>query len=169
MISDKDSKRLDIIRVFGSYGLKRIVEDRPPCIGELARVHGQEKAELAVAIVIHDLGLSFDGDISKEQASEIAAEVSSGLMRNITLEGVFATCQEIKRSDVYGKLTPNKILKALNKHLEEYCESIANANYNRHLSMRFEGERSADREMKKLNEIKHDFQLQNLKKEHGAH
>jgi len=168
MISEGDSKRLDLVRTFGSYSLQRIIEDRPPCVGELARIHGQDKVDLAVAVVVHDLGLFFDGEISKDQALEIAAEVSSGLLRNLTLEGIFTTCQEIKRSDVFGKLTSNKIMKALNKHLEDYSESVSQANYNAHLSRKFIGERSATKEAERISKMKHDIELENLTK-HGKH
>lgn len=165
MISEGDSKRLDIVRTFGSYSLQRIINDRPPTIGELQKIHGSEKVETALAIVVHDLGLTFDGEISKDQALEIATEISSTILRNVTLEGVFVTCQEIKRSDVFGKLNINKILKAMHKHLEEQCEAISTKNYNEHLARKFntDAERSSTKREERVRAQEHDYELQKLK------
>lgn len=165
MISEGDSKRLDIVRVFGSYSLQKIINDKPPTIGELKKQHGSEKIETALAIVVHDLGLSFDGEITKEHALEIAAEISSTILRNITLEGVFVTCQEIKRSDVFGKLNINKVLKAMHRHLEEQCEAISSKNYNNHLAQKFntDSERSSTKREERIREQQHDYELDKLK------
>lgn len=148
MILEKASKT-DLIRNFSNLTLDKIVQNKYPAVGQLKREYGAEKVEKCVAIIVLDLSASFNGELSQEEAFEVAAEVSSSLLGNLSLEDVYFVCRQIKTSDNYGKLNVNKVLKTLKKHLNERSNKVATANYNDHLSRKVPADRSsADQEFK---------------------
>lgn len=85
-----------------------------------------------MSIIVADLNASFGGDLNKEDFLEIATEIRSGITRNITLEGLYFVCSQLKRSSTFKLKIPN-ILKAIDNHLEEQCKLVMSNNYNQHL------------------------------------
>ena len=136
MILGKASKT-DMIRVFGQLPLDRIVQGDYPSVGKLSRSFGLEKAEKAIGILLYDLSSSFDGALDKDQVQEICAEISSSVLRNLSLEDVYLVCRRIKHSNQYGKLSTNKVLAALSQHLDERSNAAYTYNLNKHLSSKF--------------------------------
>ncbi len=84
MILDKASKP-DMIRVFGKLTLDHIVREKYPSVGILSRSFGLEKTEKVMGIILHDLSSSFDGALGQDQVQEICAEISSSILRNLSL------------------------------------------------------------------------------------
>lgn len=168
MITAKTSKT-DLIRQFNGLTLPIIVKERFPSIGELARHYGQEQLEKCICVLTADLNESFEGELSKENIEELAVEISSGLTRNHSLESIYWTFRKIKASDVFGKLTVNKVLKAIDKSLEELSNAISNENYNQHLSLKYTEPRLNQQELRnqageQLRHAKTYFEIQAAKK-----
>ena len=143
MISEKASK-LELIERFGHLNLKEIVHQEYPTIGSLERIHGKDKAEKAMAVIVADLSSSFSGDLAKDEIMEIVTEVRSGLNRNITLEGLYLICSSLKRSSLF-KLKVNHVLKAVEDHLNEQSKAHQTNNYNKHLELKQREPRKNDK------------------------
>jgi hypothetical protein len=109
------------------------VNSNYPTVGGLERMHGKYALKNSIAVILADLSSSFGGDLKKDEIMEIVAEVRSGLNRNITLEGLYVVCSEIKSSSIYGKLTVNKVLTAVKSHIKEQSNAHENNNYQQHL------------------------------------
>lgn len=142
MISEKASK-LELIQRFGHLTLKEIVNQEYPSIGLLERAHGDEKISKAIAVIVADLSSSFSGDLNKDEIIEIATEIRCGLTRNITLEGLYLLCSELKRSSIM-KLKVNHVLKAVEAHLNEQSNQHEMRNYNAHLANKYHDPRETN-------------------------
>lgn len=136
MIIAKTSK-LELIRRFNGLTLSKIAKERYTSIGILAKQYGNDKIEQCLCVLISDLNTSFEGDLSKENIEEIAVEISTGITRNHSLESIYWTLNKIKSSDIYGKLTVNKVLKQITQSFDEISNAVAESNYNKHLSTKF--------------------------------
>jgi len=146
MITAKSSK-IELIRTFGGLTLKNIVADHLPSVGNLITKYGQSTVENSLAVLVADLSTSFDGDLNKEAIEEITIEITaSKLLRNLSLETVYLCFNELKSADIYGKLSVNKVLKALNKQWEDYSNTVAERNYNEHLATKFNQPRETNNE-----------------------
>ena len=135
MTLEKASK-VQMIRAFSKLSLPSLLKTDYPSVGAITREYGIEQTEKVMAIVLHDLSASFDGALDPDDVEEITAEISSSILRNISLEGLYLTCRNIKKSDNYGKLNVNKVLKALEKHFNDLSDAVAQDNYNKHLSVK---------------------------------
>lgn len=153
MISEKASK-VDLIRSFNNLTLAKTVSGHYPTISQINKEHGVEKTETLLQIIVSDLSASFNGDLSIEDSKEISATINTGILKNMTLEDVYLVCQQIKRTPSYGKLTLNKVMVALDKHIDERLNLIAEKNRNNHLAQKFIEPRKADQEKKKMREAK---------------
>lgn len=122
MISKGNSK-IEMIRTFGNLSLPQIIEKDFPSIGDLKRKYDLQKTEAAIGILMFDLSAAFEGVLSKDDVEEICAEITSGILGNLTLEDLFLVCRKIKTSKQFGKLTINKVLAAVNKHWETRLET----------------------------------------------
>jgi hypothetical protein len=136
MITAKTSK-LELIRSFSSLTLTNIVKESYPSIGELARRHGNEKIEKCVCVLVADLNEAFSGELTTSNIEEIAVEATSGLLKNHSLESIYWTFKNLKTADIYGKLTVNKVLKAIMESFDQISNAVATENYNRHLATKF--------------------------------
>lgn len=163
LITAKASKT-DLIRQFNGLTLPIIVKERFPSIGELARHYGQEQLEKCICVLTADLNESFEGELSKENIEEIAVEISSGLTKNHSLESIYWTFRKIKASDVFGKLTVNKVLKAIDKSFDELSNAVMAENYNNHLATKFDGERSSNKEEEGFHRYKIDYLIKQMNK-----
>ena len=140
----KQATKAELISRFGSLTVQQIAHEQFPSIGQLKREHGEQKTVEAIATVLTDLNKSFGNDLDQEQMLDIIANVVNGINRNITLEGFYLTCQEMKCNSTYGKLTSNKVLTAIKKHLNEQMNAYQLKNYNAHLAMKTSNARSKE-------------------------
>ena len=136
MILGKASKT-EMIRSFSNLSVNKILDNNYPSLSKLKREHGIEKTEKAIAVVVADLGQSFEGALNPEAIEEICVEISSSFLSNMSLEDVYLCCRDIKLSNTYGKLTINKVMNHLNKHMDERCNTAERKNYNNHLASKF--------------------------------
>lgn len=120
MILDKKSKN-EMIRSFAKMDLYKVAQNNFPSLNELAKIYGNEKMEDIVCVLVADLNVSFEGELLREQVEEISIEIMSGISSNMPLELVFVTLQEMKYADNgFGKLTINKVLRAVRSKFNEY-------------------------------------------------
>lgn len=136
MTLEKASKT-DIIRTFGKLSMKQILTSDYPTVGQLKRYYPIEKVEQVMSIIFLDLSASFEGALNQDECAEISIEVSSSILTNLSIEDLYFTCRKIKSSKVFGKLTINKVLCALNDHFEERINEAGKHSYNEHLSQKF--------------------------------
>ena len=142
MMLEKASKT-DLVRQFNNITLPAILEGNYPVIGGLKREHGLEKVEKVVKIMILDLSTAF-GDELNAVADELAIEISS-LHYNLTLEDIYLVFKQLKATPIYGKMTQNKLLVALDKYWNERMDAAANINYRKHLEKKNDFIERADR------------------------
>lgn len=128
--------KVELIRSYSSLSISKISELGCTSLNGLKREYGLEKVEIFIDVILTDLNSSFDNDLDKNQIAEIIAELTTGFNANISLEGIYLTCRELKYNNTHGKLTLNKVLKALTKHLKDYVDHNESKNYNRHLSQK---------------------------------
>jgi hypothetical protein len=120
MILEKKSK-IEMIRSFAKMDLYKVAQNNFPSLNQLSKIYGSEKMEKIVCVLVADLNVSFDGELLKEQVEEISIEIMSGISSNMPLELVFVTLQEMKYADTgFGKLTINKVLRAVRTKFNEY-------------------------------------------------
>ncbi|MEO9257392.1 MAG: hypothetical protein ABI207_03360 [Crocinitomicaceae bacterium] len=139
MISEKTSK-IELIERFGSLTVKKIVHESYPTIGALQREYGKESLTSAIGVIISDVSLSFNSELSQNDILEVAAEIRSSVLRNVTLEGVYLACSELKREAIVGRLNVSKLLKAIHKHLNDITIEAQSKSYNDHLATKHQGE-----------------------------
>jgi hypothetical protein len=135
MILEKSSK-IDLIRSFGKLTLSRIVEEKYPSISSLEKVYEPDKIEKICMILVSDLSGSFDDELSDNEVQEIAVEINSTMLRNLSLEDLYLAFKELKSSEIYGRLTVNKTLKHLKKYMERKLDAVYEKNYNRYLELK---------------------------------
>ena len=153
MILGKASK-MDLIRSFNTLTLKKTVSGIYPTISHLKRQKGAEQTEKVLQIMIADLSASFGGALEEDDIEEIAISITTGILKNMTLEDVFIVSRDIKKSPSFGKMNLNKVMVALEDHLNKRIQLIADINHNEHLSTKFSADRNADKEKEKHREAK---------------
>lgn len=158
MISGQSSK-IELIRTYSSLSLKKVVDYKFPSIGTLCRTSGSDMVRTATGVILADLSSSFRGELSTDEIEELIEEVHGGLLRNITLEGLWLCCRQLKGSEVRGKLSVNKVLTALNKHLDDVTDLHEIKSKNDHLQHSYHFERSNNESAKNAEAIK--WYLQN--------
>jgi len=132
MISANASNR-ELVRSFANLTPEKVVRGGFPSMALLKKEHGQDKIEDALAILIVEASLSFGDGFNKERAYDLAAEVITAYYY-LTLEDCIIVLNRLKRTDIYGKFTPNKILAAFENYDKERFEIADELNYNKHLS-----------------------------------
>lgn len=156
MLSAKASK-LDLIGAFGTLTTKSIIAEAYPSIATLEQSHGREKVRNAIGVIIADLNQSFSGDLSTGEIMEIVEETRVGITCNLSLEDIYFVCRKVKTSGAF-KLKVPTLLKAINDHLNEKSNEIANMNYNKHLSTKF-----TDNRRQSPSEIKDKLSIHELR------
>lgn len=136
MIIAKSSK-IEIIQQYNSLTIGTIVKSNFPSIGQIKREYGAEIVTNCLGVLYSDLSTSFEGALSTDQIEELIAETSSGLLCNHSLESIYVILQRIKRQDKFGKLTVNRVLKAMDEGFEELQQAHMDMNYNKHLANKF--------------------------------
>lgn len=164
MICAKASK-FDLIEQYSNLTLSTIVSEKYPSICSLERMHGKESIQKVMSVIIADLSSSFQGDLNMEEIQEVVVEIRSSLTKNITLEGLFLTCSQLKRTTTF-KLKIPTVLKAVNEHLEEQTQAVMSANYNKHLQhkQREPRDRYDSSKDEKFSQFKAEYFKRNLEK-----
>jgi len=132
-----------------------------PAIGALVRKQGQSKVEKVLAVMLVETSAYFDEPLGKEKAYDIAAELT-GKYAALRLEDVWVCLNDLKISEIYGKLTSNKILSAMKKYTDRRLDAAASQSLNEHLARiepRTEGSAEGD-----FKAFKHQWELEKLKK-----
>ncbi len=149
LISEQSSK-LEIIRAFSHLTLRKILEtSTPTSIGELRKIHGIEKTEAAIGVLVSDLNSSFEGTLTEDNILELIAECTSGFLLNLPLEAIYVAFRELKTSDIKYKLTFNQVLRKINKTWNEYSDVAQEINLNKHLQTKYYDPRMEENEVNK--------------------
>jgi hypothetical protein len=130
--------KTDIITALGNLSVADVVDAGYPALAYLRRpdVYGPEAVINVLALLIIEGTSVYEAAIPKEAARELAIEISA-CYYYLALEDVYVVLQQLKRSNLYGKLTPAKILHAVETHTEERARIAAEKSLNEHLSHKF--------------------------------
>jgi len=156
MISAGASKT-DLVRTYGGMSLEQVLEARYPSLGRLTLMYGQEKTEKALAVLLLEASAAFEGSFDKETSLELAAEIKAHYYY-LSLEDCYVCLQEMKTRKVYGKLTPNKVLVAVNDYADRRLIKAAEQSLNQHLAMK--PSRGAPRQSEQGDKAFKDFEKQ---------
>ncbi len=132
MIIDKASKR-EIVRHFGSYTPAKVVGGNFPSMAKLRKVYGVERIEKTLAWLIMETAKSFNEIIPPAVAEDTAAEVLAAYYY-LTLEDCFVCFNEVKRTKLFGKFTPNTILQAFAAYDSKRQGLVDELSFNAHLA-----------------------------------
>jgi len=132
MILEGNSKA-NLIRAFGNITVGDIVGKGYPALSGLRKLHGTQKVEQAVAVLIVDASSHFERSINKEDALDLAAEITT-CYYYLTLEDVMCALQKLKRSKVFGRLTTHRVLQGLEEHNQERTDIAIQKSQNEHLA-----------------------------------
>jgi len=122
MTLEKASK-LDLIRHFSNLTMDKLVKKSYTSIGSLKKAYSLEQIEKVIKILLNDLSASFGGSLNTDQIEELAVELTSNILINLSLEDVYFTCRQIKISKNYHKLNVNIVLMAFEEHLSKRSEA----------------------------------------------
>lgn len=131
MFLEKASKT-DLMRTFNALSIEKIISDGYPSLGALNRTYGVDKTEKVLTVLVLDLTTAFEGELVK-QAEELAFEISTQ-HRNLCLEDIYLVFKQLKSTPIYGKLTQNKVLVALNNHFDDKINKADRISYEKHLA-----------------------------------
>jgi hypothetical protein len=140
-----------MIRSYGLLTTSQIIAHEFPPISSLMKQYEPRTIEKCICVLVSDLSASFKGELSKDDVEEVAVELMSTYLRNVTLEGIFVTCRKIKHTKIHGRLSVNKVLTELKAHFEDMSSQILLKNQNEHLSRKFDAPRmSVERNIKDM-------------------
>jgi uncharacterized protein YnzC (UPF0291/DUF896 family) len=134
MVLDKGSNR-QIVRTFGKASMTDVIRSKLPTLGRLIENYGAEKTENVIAVLLKEASGYFGDAMPDGQALEVATEITVRY-KWLKMEDVFVAMNELKEQNIYGKLTPNKILNAINKYSENRLNYAAELSLNAHLSQK---------------------------------
>jgi hypothetical protein len=136
-ITQENLSSKQLLERFSSVTLPAIVANNYERIGAIKRANNDE-CERAIGVILADLSVFFGGDLNRDQVKMLIDELTTGMNVNMTMEGIFMVCQQIKTIDIYGKkLNPNKVLSEIKKHLDAQSEMIFQKNQNLHRQQKF--------------------------------
>jgi uncharacterized protein (DUF433 family) len=128
------SSRIEIVKHFATITPEKVLKGTYPSLAKLKKEIGDDKVEMALAILILDTSKAFDEQLDKDTAVELAAEVHATYYY-YTLEECFFILQKFKHRQLYGKLTLNKILTAFDEYQKERISLADNLSYNAHIAV----------------------------------
>lgn len=128
------ASRVDLIRQYGTLTPDRIIQEDYTSMARLRRVHGNERVENALAIMVIEASTAFESPIDKALALELAAEVHTTYYW-LSLEDCFVILQQMRRKKLFGKLDLNKILVEFDEYCRERISLADNLRYNQHLAI----------------------------------
>jgi len=161
------ASKVSLIRTYGSMSMEQVLHANFPSLGRLTAQHGQEKTETALAVLVLEASAAFEGSFDKETSLELAAEIKAKFPY-LTLEDCYVCLQEMKAEKVIYKLTPNKVLAAVDNYVERRISKAAEQSLNRHLATKPSGWRPRQRQEadKAFKEFEKQYKISNLKKQH---
>lgn len=133
LILEDGSNNRQIVRRFGNTTMPQVVESSLPSIGALERQYSTEKTENVIGVILQEASTYFGDAMPQGQALEVAAEITTRY-KWLKLEDVFVAFNEMKDQNIYGKLTPNKILSRIKKYSEDRLQYAAERSRNAHLA-----------------------------------
>lgn len=128
----KKAPNRDIIKAMANITIADIA-GRFPAISALKKQYPAERVETALATLIVDASGYFEHAITETQALDVAAEISAQYYY-LSLEDVYLALSRLKSEQIYGRLTPNKILNVTCRYADERAQLAAQRNLNEHLS-----------------------------------
>lgn len=131
-VLEKSSNR-ELVRSYGNLSMEKVLEGDYPSMSALRRHYGRETIENTVAVLVQDASSYFDKTLSDEQSKDIGAEVLASYP-SLMLEDLFVMLQDLKQTELYGKLTPNKILSRCKKYFEKRTELAGQKSLSDHLA-----------------------------------
>lgn len=159
MILEGSSNR-DLVRQVGSMSMQQAMNVRVPGIGRMVQIHGRDKVEKVLAVMVAETAAYFDGEMGSEQALDIAAELT-GRYSAVKIEDVWVCLNDLKSKEIYGKLTSNKVLSAMNKYMSRRLEAAEQQSLNHHLAQ--QEPRRESGEVAQFKAFKHKWELEQLK------
>ncbi len=132
MIIEEVSKR-EIVRHFGSYTPEKVIGGCFPSMALLRKEYGVERMEKVLAWLIMETAKSFNEIIPPVIAEDTAADILSAYYY-LTLEDCFVCFNELKRITLFGKFTPNTILKSFADYDTKRQSLVDEISFNNHLA-----------------------------------
>lgn len=163
MILEGSSNR-DLVRQVGSMSMQQAMNATAPGIGRMVQIHGRDKVEKVIAVIVAETAAYFDGEMGSEQALDIAAEITNRYA-GIKVEDIWVALNDLKSSEIYGKLTSNKILSMLKKYMHRRLEAAGQQSLNQHLAQQEPRRSDSDGSAGAFAAFKHNWELEKLKKE----
>ena len=120
-----------LLKKYSNLSLLNNVKNKYPSIKRLIKEINEEEVIRAISILIADVNIVFSGDLSKEQIIDIAYEISTGFLNNLSLEDLFVVVKRVKHKDFY-KLKPNFILNECQRYIEEKMATHAQFSVSQH-------------------------------------
>jgi hypothetical protein len=161
LILEGNSNR-DLVRSHGTMSMQQAMDGTYPAIGTLVRREGNAKVEKVLAVMVQEASAYFDEQMGKEKAMDIAAELTCRYA-GLRLEDVWVCLNQLKGSEIYGKLTSNKVLAAMGKYTDRRLELAAQQSLSEHLAR--QEPRTESGTQARFKEVKHQWELEKLKKQ----
>jgi len=108
-----------VVQHYGKMTMQTAMNTVAPTVGKLSRDQGQDFLIESLGRVFIATSMYFDKPLNAQEAEIVAVEMLNDYeMSNLKLEDIVVIIKEIKESEVYGRLTANKII----KHIRSYWE-----------------------------------------------
>lgn len=166
LILEGNSNR-QLVRTMGSLTMQQAMNAGAPGIASLVLEHGRDKVEKVMAVMVAETASYFDGEMGNEQAMDISAEIIAKYAA-IKLEDVWVCLNELKSSEIYGKLTSNKVLSSLKKYMHRRLEEAGQQSLNQHLAQQEPRRSEGDGKEGDFASFKHQWQLDKMKSKYEA-
>ena len=119
-------KNRAVVQHYGQMTMQVAMEAQTPTLSKLSREEGQDEMIESLGRVFVATSMYFDKALSTDEAEIIAVEMLNDYeMSNLKLEDVVVIIKEIKESDMYGRLTPNKIIKHIRGYWDRRIKTAA--------------------------------------------
>jgi hypothetical protein len=162
------ASKVDIVRQYGNLTIGDVAGQGYPALSGLAKEHGPEKVERSLAILLVEASSYFSETLDKETALELAVDVRKDNYW-LSLEDCYIVTQRLKKSKLYGKLTPNRILNEFETYREERMQHSIKKRENEHLQnfTRRQRDPNESREAVRIDEQFAQFKEQYQKSRNG--
>ncbi len=108
-----------MVQHYGKMTMQAAMNTQAPTVGKLSREQGQDLLIESLGRVFIATSMYFDKPLNTQEAEIVGVEILNDYeMSNLKLEDIVVIIKEIKQSDIYGRLTANKII----KHIRSYWE-----------------------------------------------
>lgn len=126
LITAPHYRNRDVVKHYGTMTMQQAMSATTPTVGKLCRQEGEDKLIESLGRVFLATSLYFDKPLGTEEAEIVAVEMLNDYeMSNLKLEDIVVIIKEIKESDMYGRLTPNKIIKHIRSYWDRRIKTAA--------------------------------------------